>query len=122
MTINEAITKLKDLKPTQLGADVLVEWISELEMKIWHENISWHDGAGTAPAAPYDPVADLDTELLIPEPYCAVYLRWMEARIDYYAGDIAKYSNSMTMYNVALSEYTDWFNRHHMPNQTHVKI
>lgn len=117
MTINEAITKLRDIKPTQFDNQTLVGWISEVEQKIFQENIRWHEGASEIPPWPYDPEQDMDTTLLIPEPYSSVYLRYLEAQVDYYSGEYVRYANSMTMYNVALSEYTDWYNRSHMPKQ-----
>lgn len=119
MTINEAIGKLRDIKPTQYTNDVLVGWISEVEQKIWHESICWHEETNGTPPWPYHPEEDLDTVLLIPEPYSNVYIRYLEAQIDYHNGELVRYGNSMTMYNVALSEYTDWYNRTHMPRQTH---
>lgn len=117
MTINEAISKLRDIKPTQFANDVLVGWLSELEQKVWLENICWHEDVVGTPPWPYHPEQDLDTRLLIPEPYSVVYIRYLEAQIDRYNGDSVRYANSMTMFNVALSEYTDWFNRRHMPKQ-----
>ena len=104
MTVNQAITRLRSIKPTQFDDATLVGWISEVEEKIYHENTCWHEEAcGTAPW-PYDPVEDLDTELVIPEPYSVVYLRYLEAQMDYYNGEFVRYANSMTMYNTALSE------------------
>lgn len=122
MTINEAITRLRDIKPNQYGDDVLVGWLSEVEAKIFHENIAWHKDTNQTPPWPYHPEEDKDTELLIPEPYSSVYIRWLEAQIDYYNGEYARYANSMTMYNVALSEYVDFYNRTHMPKSTFVRI
>lgn len=117
MTVNQAITRLRSIKPTQFDDATLVGWISEVEEKIYHENTCWHEKAcGMAPWS-YDPVEDLDTELVIPEPYSVVYLRYLEAQVDYYNGEFVRYANSMTMYNTALSEYADWYNRTHMPRQ-----
>lgn len=122
MTINEAITRLRDIKPSQYSDDVLVGWLSEVEQKVFLENIVWHEGASENPLFPYDPATDKDTVLLIPEPYSTVYLRYLEAQMDYYQGEYARYVNSMTMFNTALSEYVDYYNRTHMPKATYVKI
>ena len=122
MTINEAITRLRDIKPNQYADDVLVGWLSEVEAKIYLENIVWHDDAEQEHPLPYQPEEDKNTVLRIPEPYSNVYIRYMEAQIDYYNGEYIRYANSMTMYNVALSEYADWYNRCHMPRQTYVRM
>lgn len=122
MTINEAINKLRDIKPNQFADDVLVGWLSEVEQKVFLENIVWHVGVEAELPAPYHPEDDKDTILLIPEPYSGVYIRYMEAQIDYYNGDYPRYANSMTMFNTALSEWVDYYNRTHMPKATYVMI
>ena len=122
MTINEAINRLRDIKPNQFADDVLVSWISDVEAKIFHENIVWHEDTNQTPPWPYHPEEDKDMVLLIPEPYSGVYLRYMEAQIDYYNGEYVRYANSMTMYNVALSEWVDFYNRTHMPKATYIMV
>ena len=122
MTINGVISKIREIKPNQYSDDVLVDWISAVEQKVFLENIVWHVGADEVPPLPYDPETDKDTVLLIPEPYSGVYQRYLEAQIDYYNGDHMRYINSMTMFNTALSEYVDFYNRTHMPKATYVKV
>lgn len=63
----------------------------------------------------YDDNTDLQTELLVPAPYDEVYLRWMEAQIDYHNGEYDRYNNAMDMYNTAFTGYQNYYNRTHMP-------
>ena len=63
----------------------------------------------------YDSLTDLQTELLVPEPYDEVYLRWMEAQIDYYNGEYEKYNNAIEMFNTAFNSYQNYYNRTHKP-------
>jgi hypothetical protein len=57
----------------------------------------------------------LSTVLLVPAPYDDVYLRWLEARIDYANGEYGKYNNSLTAYNDAYSLFERYYNRNNMP-------
>ena len=63
----------------------------------------------------YDDSTDMNTELLIPAPFDEVYLRWMEAQIDYHNGEYGKYNNSMDMFNTSYNAYQNEYNRTHMP-------
>ena len=66
---------------------------------------------------PYDPEKDMDTVLIVPEPYSGVYIKYLCAQVDYYNGESSRYANSMIMFNMALSAFADWYNRTHMPKQ-----
>ena len=46
-----------------------------------------------------------------------IYIRWLEAQIDYANGEYGKYNNSITMYNTAYSAYEKYYNREHKPIQ-----
>lgn len=63
----------------------------------------------------YNEDTDLQTELLVPAPYDEVYLRWMEAQIDYHNGEYDKYNNAIIMFNTAFEAYAAYYNQHHMP-------
>ena len=69
------------------------------------------------PHGPYDPEQDMDTVLMVPEPYSDVYVKYLAAQIDYHNAEFARYNNSMVMYNMALTAFADWYNRTHMPLQ-----
>lgn len=66
---------------------------------------------------PYDPELDMDTVLLVPEPYSNLYVKYLAAQVDYFNGELARYDNSMTLFNAALSAFADWYNRNNMPRQ-----
>ena len=68
------------------------------------------------PPAPYD-IKEPDAVLLVPEPYSMLYLYYLTAQIDFLNGELARYNNSMVMYNTALSTYADYVNRTRMPLQ-----
>lgn len=119
MTVLEAITQLRALKPNQYDDGTLVGWLSNLDGLLYNEYVKWHEGAEDIPHGPYDPERDMDVVLLAPEPYADVYSKYLAAQVDYYNGEPARYNNSMIMYNMALSAFADWYNRSHLPRQAH---
>ncbi len=119
MTILEAITQLQSVKENQYDDETIIRWLSDVEGIIYEEVISWHESEldEPIPHGPYDPELDMDTVLMVPEPYSDVYIKYLCAQVDYYNAELARYNNSMVMYNVALSSFADWYNRHNMPKQ-----
>lgn len=71
--------------------------------------------------AGYDANTNTATELLVPAPYDDIYVRWLEAQVDYANGEYGKYNNSITMYNSAYAEYANYYNRKHMPKGSKFK-
>ena len=120
MTIIEAINRIDDAKPNQYTQSDKVRWLSALdgivhdEILAVHETDS-HEGEDAGAFAGYDDSTDLSTALLVPPPYDEVYVRWLEAQIDYTNGEYARYNNSIAMYNAAYSTFARFYNRTHMP-------
>lgn len=115
MTIIEAINKIDDLKGNTYSQDDKVEWLSRMDWMIKRLIIDTHEGADNVSYAGYDGRTDLHTVLLVPAPYDEIYLRWLEAQIDYANGEIDKYNVAITMYNTAFEAYENFYNRNNMP-------
>ena len=115
MKILEAITKIDTLKPNSYTQTEKIKWLSTLDGVIKTEIIDTHEGGEGIVFNGYDDNTSLDSELIAPSPYCDVYLRYLEAQIDYANGEINKYENSMTMFNSAYSNFEKFYNRTHMP-------
>ena len=115
MKIIEAITKIDALKPNNYTPENKIAWLSVLDGVIKEEIIDTHEGGEAITFTGYDANTPTDTELLVPAPYDDIYVRWLEAQIDYSNADYGRYSNSMTMYNAAYSAYERYYNRNHMP-------
>lgn len=114
MTIIEAINRIDLLKPNNYTQEEKIGWLSTLDGIVKKEIIDTHEGSA-ASFNGYDVDTALDTELLVPAPYDDIYIKWLEAQIDYNNGDTNKYTNSMTMYNSAYSAFERYYNRTHMP-------
>jgi hypothetical protein len=53
--------------------------------------------------------------LIVEHPYDDIYIKWLEAQIDYANGEYGKYNNSIAMFNTAYEAYAKYYNRTHMP-------
>lgn len=114
MTIIEAINRIDDAKPNQYTQSDKVRWLSTLDGIVHDEILAVHEEEAGAFAG-YDDSTDLSTELLVGPPYDEMYIRWLEAQIDYTNSEYAKYNNSMAMYNAAYNTFARFYNRTHMP-------
>ena len=115
MTILEAITKIDTLKYNTYSNEDKVDWLSRLDAMVKRLIIDTHEGGETVIFDGYTEMTDVDTVLLVPAPFDEVYLRWMEAQIDYHNGEYDKYNNAIIMYNTAFEAYASFYNRLHMP-------
>ena len=113
MTIIEAINKIDSLKHNTYNQNDKVEWLSRADWMIKRHIIDTHEGG--VEFSGYDGSTDLQKELLAPAPYDELYLRWMEAQIDYNNGEYSKYNNSIDMFNTAYEAFQNYYNRTHMP-------
>ena len=115
MTIIEAINRTDAVKPNSYSQAEKIYWLSTLDGTIKAEIIDTHESADSIAFKGYDETTPITTELIVPHPYDEVYIKWLEAQIDYANGEYGKYNNSITMYNVALSAFEKHHNRDHMP-------
>ena len=122
MTILEAINRVDATKPNSYTQVEKVDWLSTLDGIVKSQIIDTHEGGEGVVFDGYDADTPLDTELLIPAPYDDIYIRWLEARIDYANGEFGKYNNSLTAYNDAYELYANYYNRKHMPKGSKFKF
>ena len=113
MTIREAIDRIDSLKHNTYTNREKVEWLSRLDGLIYIQIM------GGKSYGAYDEAKDMDTYLLVDMPYDDIYIRWLEAQIDYYNGEIIRYNNSIAMYQEVYDTYQRWYNRTHTPKQTY---
>lgn len=122
MTIIEAINNADNFKPNSYTQQEKVKWLSILDGTIKKEIIDTHEGAEAIVFDGYEADTPVGTVLLVPAPYDDVYVRWLEAQIDYANGETSKYNNSMAMFNMAYSAFERFYNRTHMPKGKSIKF
>lgn len=115
MTIIEAINRLDSLKFNTYTEPEKIEWLSRLDGMVKKQIIDTHKGGEAVSFAGYTADTPHDTVLLVPAPYDDVYLRWMEAQIDYHNGEYDKYNNAIIMFNTAFQDYAAYYNQNHLP-------
>ena len=120
MKIIDAINRIDSLMHNTFTQSDKVLWLSELEWDVKRNVIDTHKGTEVEFSG-YDDNTDVQTMLIIPEPYDKVYLLWLEAQIHYYNGEYGKYNNAMVRYNEAYQEFKGYYNRTHMPKSVEFK-
>lgn len=117
MTVMEAINHVDAVKPNGYRQSEKIRWLSYLDGIIKKEIIDTHEGGEKVSFSGYTDNS-LMTELLVPAPYDDIYIKWLEAQIDYANGEYGKYNNSITMYNNAYMAFAKAYNREHLPKNT----
>ena len=92
-----------------------IDWLSRLDGVVKKQIIDTHEGGESVSFTGYTADTPSDTVLLVPAPYDEIYLRWMEAQIDYHNGEYDKYNNAIIMFNTAFEAYAAYYNQNHMP-------
>ena len=115
MTIAEVISKVDALKPNTYKQKDKIGWLSDLDARVKTQIIDAHERRDPVYFYGYDEETDLDTELLVPKPYDEMYLRWLEAMIDYHNSDDDRYNNAIILFNNAYEGFKKHYTRTHMP-------
>lgn len=115
MKIIEAIDQIDSLKHNTYSQRDKIQWLSRLDSMIKRLIIDTHEGGDDVVFEAYTENTDLETEMLVPAPFDEMYLRWLEAQIDYANGEYGKYNNSILMYQAAYDGYANYYNKNHMP-------
>ena len=111
----EAINTLDSMKHNSYSQSDKVAWLSRLDALVKLLIIDTHEGDGDVTFTGYDEATSPETPLLVPAPFDEIYLRWMEAQIDYANGEYTRYNNAITLYNTVFEAYRNHYHRLHMP-------
>ena len=117
MKILEAIAEVDNLKPNMYAEDEKIKWLSRLDGRIWQDIVLTHkrlEGETPETFEPYT-VNDGEKDLLVGEPYDEMYVRWLEAQIDYSNMEYDSFNNSNAVFEALFSSFRNAYNRSHMP-------
>ena len=68
------------------------------------------------PEAPKPPYHSPNDELIVKDPYgSSIYTHWLQAMIHSENSEIVKYNQQTALFQAAYKEWTDQYNRKHMP-------
>lgn len=121
MTLIEAINRIDALKPNSYKQDEKIRWLSTLDGIIKVKVIDFYEGSEDIVFNGYDENTPLDTVLLVPAPFDDIYLKWLEAQIDYYTGEYDRYNNAIIAYNDLFEAYDRHYHRTHAPKGAKLK-
>ena len=122
MKIIEAINRIDSLKHNTYSNNEKLAWLSRLDSIVKRLIIDTHEDGEDITFTGYDDRTDMETEMLVPAPFDEVYLKWLEAQIDYTNGEYDKYNNAILVYQAAYDAYANYYNRNHMPKGTKMKF
>lgn len=117
MTLMEAINHLDAVKPNSYGQREKIKWLSNLDGLIKKEIIDTHEDGEKVIFGGYTE-ADLMKNLIAPAPYDDIYIKWLEAKIDYANGEYQKYNNSALAFNEGYQRFARAYHREHRPKNT----
>lgn len=120
MTINDLITEVDDLKTNQYSDEQKVRWINEIEGRILDEiirNRKIREDEEIPDEVYYDEEIDMDTELLVKEPYSDLYRYYLFSMIDLSNEEYDRYQNSAVLFNNRYQSFADYWYRTHETNR-----
>ena len=109
MTIIQAINRLDALKPNTYSTRQKVLWLSQLEAMVKRQVM----GIREEEVQTFPEDADTDTLLLMPLPFDAAYLYWLEAQIHYANEDMDLYNRAIVQFNGIYAEFKAAYKRSH---------
>lgn len=117
MTVQDVLNRIEQVKPHKYPIDAVVRWVSEVDSKVSNLHLGY---GGDATDAPYC-TEDLHKSVLLGDEWDRVYIYYVQAMIDYFNGESARYTNGMIMFNTAFQEYADFYARTRMHAPTKLK-
>lgn len=115
MTIKDAIKRIDELLHNTYSQENKITWLSRVDHMVYNHIVKTHEGAEDISFSGYNETTDIDTVLLVPEPYSELYIRWLESQIHYANGEYGKYNNAVIMFNTEYESYANYYNRNNMP-------
>jgi hypothetical protein len=112
MKIGEAIATLDELKANTYTQVNKTMWLSRLDAMVTENVLKHYEGNEEFVFKGYGD-EDLETELIMPEPFAEAYIRYMSAQIDLHNADYEEYNNTIELFNDMYQQYKNWYNRNH---------
>lgn len=106
MTAQEAIRWIDEKKHNVFSLEDKLTWLNQVEAMAAELGERYGLPGEAAEVLP-------ETVLSVPAPYDGVYLRWMEAQMDYTNQEYLHYNNAMAVFNSLWGEYAKSLCRRH---------
>ncbi len=106
MTVENCIALVDALVPNAVPAMLKQRWLSELEGYVLTD-IRHHDPEALEIYGEPEAVQSLS----VPFPYDRIYWTYLAAMIDFYHGDVTRYTEASQLFERALEDYAKWYQR-----------
>ena len=116
-TIQRVVQQVDMVKPNKYDDAQKINWLSEIEGRIYNELLKKHEGFEGVSFDGYDENTPGGQELLIQGTYSDVYAKWLMCQIDFHNAETLRYNGSATMFNAAWADLSNWVNRTYRPCQ-----
>lgn len=115
MTIMEAITQSDDTNTNDYSTLQKIIWLSRVEAMVKNDVIDAHEGAEEYSFSGFDESTDMETVLMMPEPYDECYIHYLQAQVYYANDEIDRYNRAITMFNFKFDEFKGNYKKNHAP-------
>lgn len=115
MTIIGAINQIDNLKRNTFSQKQKIIWLSRLESMVKRLVIDTHEGGENVSFDGFTEDTNLQTVLMMPEPFDEAYIYWLEAQIHYANEDIDMYNSAIMMFNTSFEAYKAYYKQNHRP-------
>ena len=121
MTASTIISLVDNLSPNYYTNAQKLGWLATIDGKIYEEVLMTHEDAPEDEFDPSDYAAGENdsipnVDLLVGDPYAEdLYSYYLLSRIASANSEITKYDQFATQFNAAYTEWTNWYNKKHMP-------
>ena len=108
MTLRDAIEIFDSERSNSVDVAKKIRWLSQLDYKINSEiTVPRGDGAFKG----YDISTPLDTVLKAPDEFSEIYSTYLNMKLDYMNGEIARFNNSALLFNNTYRDLNNYINR-----------
>lgn len=108
MTLRKAIEIFDSERSNSVDIGKKIRWVSQLDYKISSEIT---EPRGDEPFEGYDISTPLETILKAPEEFGEIYGLYLNMKLDYMNGEIARFNNSALLFNNMYRDMSNFMNR-----------
>ncbi|MBQ8183124.1 MAG: hypothetical protein IJ025_04410 [Clostridia bacterium] len=108
MTLQRAIELFDCERANAIALAEKIRWISQLDYKISSEIC---EPRGAEPFKGYSETSPLTTEIKAPDEYGEIYGLYLNMKLDYMNGEIARFNNSALLFNNMYKDMSNYLNR-----------
>lgn len=109
MTIIEAITRADEIARNAYSQKIKVQWVSEVEA-LCHREMVFTRAGSTDDWKPFPEDVDLNTKLVMPEPYDSAYVYYLESKIHYANEEFDLYNAAAAKFGEMYGGWKSWLN------------